>query len=145
MKLVLCRVLVFLGVVHDDVHAVGSLEAFCVDAALVVVAGATGVGSGLVERPNVTARNVVATDVGLFKLAHVHAVLAALDFFDKHVHAAVHAVDVEVKVLGAGAVVARLPKEPVGKRVAHQALVHVRAVQNPVVGRGEPEQAHVYA
>ena len=138
--LLLLLEVLLLGVVHDDVQAVGGLEAFLVD---VFVAHAAGIGAGLVECPDVAAGHVVAANVGFFKLAHVYAVFAAFDFFDKHVHAAVHAVDVEVEMLGAGAVVACLPKQPVGERVAHHALVNVRAMEYPIVGRGEPEHAYV--
>ena len=145
MKFVLCRVLVLLGVVHDDVHAVGCLEPFGIDTALVVIASATGIGTSLVECPDVTARQAVAGEVGFFKLAHVHAVLAALDLFDKHVHAAVHTVDVQVEMPGTRAVAACLPKHPVGERVSDHALVYVRAMENPVVGRRKPEHAHVHA
>ena len=84
-------------------------------------------------------------DVVFLKLAHVHAVFATLDFFDKHVYAAVHSVDVKVEVLGARSVTACLPKEPIGERVTQHALVYIGAVQHPVVAGREPEQAHVRA
>ena len=145
LKFVLLRVLVLLGIVHDDVHAIGSLEPFGIDTALVIVASATGVGTGLVECPDVTARKAIASEVGFFKLAHVHAVLAALDLFDKHVHAAVHAVDVQVEMPGTRAVTACLPEHPMGERVSDHALVYIRTMENPVVGRREPEHAHVDA
>ena len=135
--------ILFLGIVQNDVQAIGSLETFLFDTALVVVACATGIGPSLVECPDVAARKAVPGNVGFFKLAYVHAVFAALDFFDKHVHTAIHTVDIEVKVLGTGAITASLPKEPVGERVSNHAFVHIGPVENPVIGRREPEHAHV--
>ena len=32
-----------------------------------------------------------------------------------------------------------------GKGVAHHALVHIRTMQDPVVGRRQPEQAYIHA
>ena len=53
----------FLGVVQNDVQAVRSAKSFLFNWA---TACATGVGSGLVECPNVTAGKAIACNVGFF-------------------------------------------------------------------------------
>ena len=96
-----------LGVMHDDIQAIRRAETFCID---IIKAHAAGIGTRLIERPDVAASHVVATDVGFLEFAHVYTILAALDFFDEHVDAAVHAVDIQVEMPGAGAVMPSLPK-----------------------------------
>ena len=131
-----------LGVVHNDIQAVSRAETFLVD---IFHAHATGIGTRLIERPDVAASHVVATDVGFLEFAHVYTILAALDFFDEHIDAAVHAVDIQVEMPGAGAVMPSLPKQPMGKGISHHALVHIRTMQDPVVGRRQSEQAYIHA
>ena len=135
----------FLGIVQNDVQTVGGVETFGLDAALVVAAAAAGIGSDFVKCPKVTTGKAVAGNVCFFELADIHAVFAAFDFFNHHIHTTVHSVDVEVEMLGARSVTACLPKEPVGECVAQHALVYIGAVQHPVVAGREPEHAHVRA
>ena len=133
---------VLLGVVQNDVQAIGSAETFSINGA---TASATGIGARLVKRPNVATGKAVASNIRFFEFAHVHAVLAAFNLFDQHVHATVYTVNVQVKMLRAGAIAARLPKEPMGKRVTEHTLVDIGAVENPVIGRRQPEQAYIHA
>ena len=135
----------FLGIVQNDVQTVGGVETFGLDAALVVAAAATGIGSDFVKCPKVTTGKAVAGNVCFFELADVHAVLAALDFFDEHIDATIDAVDVEVKMLGTWSITACLPKEPVSECVSEHALINVWTMQDPVVERRKSEQAHILA
>ena len=132
----------FLGIVQNDVQTVRGAETFLVDGA---TACATCVGSRLVESPNITTSHFVAANIGFFELANIYAVFVTFDFFEKHIDTAIDPVDVQVEMLAARAVMACLPKEPVCKCVTYQALVNIRTVENPVVGRRQPEQAYILA
>ena len=96
-----------------------------------------------VDLQDVPAGDFIAVDVGGQQRGDVHAVLVALDVLHEQVHAPVVAVDEEFAEATAGRVAVDLVAHLVHDRVADEAFVRVRAVEDPVVFCRHAQQRHV--
>ena len=92
---------------------------------------------------DVAAGELVARSVRRKQRGNVHTVVVALDVFHQHVHAAVVAVDVELAVPPPGGVAPNFVPHLVDDGVAHQGLVRIRPMENPIVLCWHAQQRHV--
>ena len=92
---------------------------------------------------DVPAGELVARSVRRKQRGNVHAVVVALDVLHQHVHAAVVAIDEEFAVPPTGGVAPDFVPHLIDDGVAHQGLVGIRPVKNPIVLRRHPQKRNV--
>ena len=92
---------------------------------------------------DVSAGHFVACSVSGQQRGDVHAVVVSLDVFHEHVHPSVVSVDVKLAVPASGGVLADRRPHFVNDGVAHQGLVGIRPVEDPIVLSRHAHERHV--